>query len=287
MPPAPPPPTRMMITDLDGTLLRSDHTVAAADLQTLAALPRQGVLRVLATGRSLFSLRRIAQPLPLDYAICSTGAGIYDCRCETLLRQTCLTQRQAAAAAGCLEALGLDYCVHDPLPENHRFGFRRGTRFARNPDFDARIALYRHVCGPLASKPETPASQLLIVIPADHGPALMARIRRHLPELSVVRTTSPLDHRSWWVEIFPPNVSKGGAAAWLSDRLGIPRRAVMFVGNDYNDADLLEWAAHAYVVANAPADLRTRFMQVASNDTGGVSQAVRHWLAGQSGSDRR
>jgi hydroxymethylpyrimidine pyrophosphatase-like HAD family hydrolase len=49
----------------------------------------------------------------------------------------------------------------------------------------------------------------------------------------------------------------------------------MAVGNDYNDLDLLEWADHAYVVGNAPAELRARYTAVASNEEGGFSAAVK------------
>ena len=61
-----------------------------------------------------------------------------------------------------------------------------------------------------------------------------------LPDLTVIRTTSPLDHRSTWIEVFPREVSKSQAAAWLAARHGIRRGDVCAVGNDYNDRDLLE-----------------------------------------------
>jgi hydroxymethylpyrimidine pyrophosphatase-like HAD family hydrolase len=38
--------------------------------------------------------------------------------------------------------------------------------------------------------------------------------------------------------------------------------------------DLLEWAAHSFVVENAPADMRAEFETVSSNDNGGVAEAV-------------
>ena len=47
-------PTGLFVTDLDGTLLRSDRTFAADDLAALRRLGECGVVRVVATGRSLF-----------------------------------------------------------------------------------------------------------------------------------------------------------------------------------------------------------------------------------------
>ena len=53
----------------------------------------------------------------------------------------------------------------------------------------------------------------------------------------------------------------------------------MSVGNDYNDLDLLEWTSGSFVVDNAPADLKKRFVGVNSNNDGGVAEAARRWLA--------
>jgi hydroxymethylpyrimidine pyrophosphatase-like HAD family hydrolase len=87
-----------------------------------------------------------------------------------------------------------------------------------------------------------------------------------------------LDGKSTWIEIFPAGVSKSRTAKWLASRLGIPDLQTLSVGNDYNDADLLEWAASSFVTANAPEALRQRFPIVASNNHGGVSEAIERWL---------
>jgi hypothetical protein len=94
----------------------------------------------------------------------------------------------------------------------------------------------------------------------------------------VIRTTSPLDGRSTWIEIFPTTVSKSLTAAWLADTLGIDQQKVASVGNDYNDIDLLEWTPNSYVVNNAPSDLKNRFTCVASNNDGGVAEAAGRWI---------
>jgi hydroxymethylpyrimidine pyrophosphatase-like HAD family hydrolase len=106
----------------------------------------------------------------------------------------------------------------------------------------------------------------------------LSEVRSGLPGLSVIHSTSPLDHESTWIECFHPDVSKGKTAAWLAAELGVNPMDTMAIGNDYNDLDLLEWAAHGFVVANAPIDMQNRFKQVASNDKCGVAEAVGRWL---------
>ena len=103
-------------------------------------------------------------------------------------------------------------------------------------------------------------------------------IANNLESLSVIRTTSPIDGKSTWIEIFPSSVSKSQAAEWLRLKCNIPRTRVMAVGNDYNDLDLLKWAHRSYVVGNAPNDLKSRFQIVAVNTQNGFSEAVSHWI---------
>ena len=96
--------------------------------------------------------------------------------------------------------------------------------------------------------------------------------------MHVVRTTSPLDHASTWIELFPDGVSKAHASDWIRERHVIDPARTVAVGNDYNDLDMLEWAAHAYVVSNAPPSMRERFAVVRANDDEGFTDAVRRFL---------
>ena len=62
----------LFITDFDGTLLRTDRTLADKDLETLQRLGDMNVVRVIATGRSLYSFNRtVGSSLPIDYIIFS------------------------------------------------------------------------------------------------------------------------------------------------------------------------------------------------------------------------
>jgi len=93
--------------------------------------------------------------------------------------------------------------------------------------------------------------------------------------MHVIRTTSPLDKKSLWIEVFPRNVNKGSAVVQLADKLGIPLTHSVVIGNDFNDCDMLNLPeALGFVVANAPLELRNKYRCVASNDADGFSAAV-------------
>ena len=274
-------PSGLFIMDFDGTLLRSDRTFADIDLDALQQLGELGIVRTIATGRSLFSFNNASvSNLPMDFVIFSMGAGILQYSGSKIVRQASLESHEVERACGVLIACRLDFMIHRAIPDNHLFAYFRSNR--KNDDFERRLMLYNHYAEPLTdiSNGFDLATQLLAVVPAGGSNAVLAEIRSELPDFSVIQTTSPLDGKSTWIEIFPHTVSKSLTAAWLADQLQIDKQRIVSVGNDYNDLDLLEWTDISYVVDNAPADLKRRFTAVASNNNGGVAEAAERWLRG-------
>lgn len=264
----------MVVTDLDGTLLDSNASLSPRNREALLALGKRGRLRVVATGRSLYSARNVIdERFPIDYLICSTGAGIVEWPSGRLLRVRHVSAERAHAVVNVLRRRNLDFMVHGALPDNHRFLYHRSGR--PNPDFERRRRRYLPFATRLEDRlpPSMVVSQFLVVEPAA-APSCCEALRTELAGVNVIRATSPLDHQSRWIEIFSTQVSKSLAADWVRRRHAVARQRIHAIGNDYNDTDLLEWAANAYVVDNAARDLKQRFAVVASNDEDGFAQAA-------------
>jgi Cof subfamily protein (haloacid dehalogenase superfamily) len=270
----------LFITDFDGTLLRSDGTFSQRDLDALETLAQHGVKTAIATGRSLYSFNSSpGRELPVDYVIFSSGAGVISQPENKLLYKKNLSSEMVKYTLEFMQASSFDFMLHHAVPDNHRYVYRRLN--GRNTDFETRINRYREFGTKLNSMSQKgfgEAAQFLAVIPPKETDDALKFARNGLPGLSVIRSTSPLDHKSTWIELFHPEVSKSKTAAWLASRLNLDAANIAAIGNDYNDQDLLEWAALSFVVKNAPEDLKSRFRQVASNNNGGVAEAVNCWL---------
>jgi Cof subfamily protein (haloacid dehalogenase superfamily) len=273
-------PCALFVCDFDGTLLRSDRSFSDADLDVLKRLGELGIIRVVATGRSIYSLNTVdISELPVDFIIFSSGAGIIQHPEGRIIRKVSLESHEVNRAIKTLQGNCLDFMVHHPIPDNHAFSYFEST--PDNPDFKRRIELYHQFAKPLDETSDGfgPATQLLAIVPPSENLAILEIIRKKLPDFNVIQTTSPLDAQSTWIEIFPANVSKSLAAAWLNSGWGLDSRQALSIGNDYNDLDLLEWAGTSFVVENAPQDLKKRFPTVASHNQCGVCEAVERWLA--------
>jgi Cof subfamily protein (haloacid dehalogenase superfamily) len=266
----------MVVTDLDGTLFQKDHRISRRNYQTLLELGARDIVRVIATGRSLYSAHKILSPgFPIDFLVFSSGAGIMDWGGQEILFSASMNGREVFLAFDALKRRRLDFMVHRPIPENHHFlYFSSGES---NPDFEARCRLYQEFAAPGSNGPPEAACQLVAIEPHFRPASYLSEIREELSLLTVVRTTSPLDGKSGWIEIFSGSVSKAQAAIRLARRLGIREEAVMAIGNDYNDLDLLGWAARSFVVGQAPQELLNLFPAVRSENESDFSEAVALW----------
>ena len=78
---------RLVATDLDGTLLRSDGTVSVRSRRAVAAVEAAGVPFVMVTGRPPRWMSQIADATGhRGLAVCANGAVVYDLHAEKVVR---------------------------------------------------------------------------------------------------------------------------------------------------------------------------------------------------------
>ncbi|PLX19179.1 MAG: hypothetical protein C0597_05550 [Marinilabiliales bacterium] len=263
----------MVITDLDGTLLNDHREVSLDDMKTLYWLGENDIVRVIATGRNFFSINKVLKPnFPIDYLIFSSGAGIYDWKKKKLLNSQFISGDEVMQLSQILMDHSVDFMIHEMIPDNHKFVYYQTGK--SNPDFESRIKIYKEFAFELDPLTEDykHACQILAVFPNDIS--LFDEIKQKFDDIKIIRTTSPLDGDSIWMEIFPQTVSKGHGIEWLCNELNINQKSTISIGNDYNDIDMLEFTAKKYIVENAPDELKKRFPICKSNKESGVTSAL-------------
>lgn len=270
----------MVITDLDGTLITENHQISETNLATLRKLGDSGIIRVIATGRNMFSMTRSGlDKLPVDYIIFSSGAGIFDCSQKSVIFSVNLTDAESEAAFRILNDEQLDFSIHYAVPENHRYFFIQNTD--NNLDFERRNKLYEGYCIQIAAHEFVPDNycQMIAIAEPPEGIIKYERIKKHLSGLSVVRSTSPIDHYSVWIEVFNQKASKLNGIKFIARLFEIKDNEIFCCGNDYNDLEMLRAFQHAYVVGNAPEEISSQFIKVATHHEDGFTEAVHHWLS--------
>ncbi|WP_430813355.1 HAD hydrolase family protein [Carboxylicivirga sp. RSCT41] len=247
---------QLVASDLDGTILARDHDFNAKDLSVFKMLGENGVVRVVATGRTLQSAFRVLpDDFPIDYLVFSSGAGIYCWKTKKLLKTCHLGYKKTKDVVEVFKQFHVEYTLHHPIPENHLFFHPEGND--PHPDFE-RYLEFNHPHAEVinGSVPELDYTQTLAFIPdIDTYKA----IEKQLSGVKVVRATSPIDGVSIWMECFNTEVSKANGILEVCRLEGVDAINVSAIGNDYNDLDMLTTFKRTFVVGNAPDDLKRRF----------------------------
>jgi len=266
---------QLVALDYDGTLAQPNSKVDEAEVIALKQLGEKQIIRVVATGRSLFSADEVMKPeLPIDYLVFSSGVGVMHWKSREIIHRNDLNIELAERLINDLQNRKLNFMVHHPVPDNHMFYYHKSDKNA--PDFERRISIYKAFARPFTKDLSfTGISQLLIIVgDVNEGLKHLSDLRAAYPELNVVRTTSPLDNNSMWIEIFPKHVSKASGIQFLANKYAIDNKEIICVGNDFNDLDMLNYAGTAYVVENAPNELKARYNCIPANNEGGVAQLL-------------
>ncbi len=263
-----------LISDLDGTLLPRGGSISTATLKAFQKAGEKGCLRIIATGRNLYSARQIlSADFPIDYLIFSSGAGVFRWHDQQLLSAHHLNPAETREIAAYLWNYNINFTIQKEIPDNHHFYYT--DLYPVHPDYQKRIATYQPF-GQLIERPEeiqSNATQFVMILDAKQL-YLLEKIRQDLKRFSVVRSTSPIDNRAIWLEIFAPGINKGNTCQALLNHLHLRLTETAGLGNDYNDVDFLDICAEAYLVANAPQRLKPYYKSVASDRDNGFSEFV-------------
>lgn len=268
---------KLIATDLDGTLLDDSKEISSEDFKTLEKLGEMGIVRVVATGRSLHKVREVLSPsAPFDYIVFSSGSGIFDWQRQILLKSYSFESHVLQKIVDLLKEENHDFFVFKPIPFNNEFSFFRTEN--ENAEFDDYLDKHKGGYAPFDLYNSINSSgQVMAILPnkKEVFESLKSKLIESIETLRVIRTTSPISGDSIWTEIFPEGVSKGDGILWLCGYLNIDREKSCGIGNDYNDSEMFEVVGHPYLVGNAPEPLCNMYPKVsATNNQSGFTACV-------------
>lgn len=237
---------RLIVTDLDRTLLNADHDVDALTIETFRALEAQGHHIAIASGRHYRDILAIRERLGVAAHIMSTNGAYVHGPDDSLIAANRLDETLAR------KLIRLD------RPHSVRLNLYRDDEWlidAHKPELlelHAHTGFFYRVADLDALEGDGIGKVLYIGEPALLA-TLEAEVRsRHGERLHV--TYSMADS----LEIMAGGVNKGAALAGLLDALELTPDACMAFGDNLNDAEMLGLAGHAFVMGNAHPELAGR-----------------------------
>jgi Cof subfamily protein (haloacid dehalogenase superfamily) len=266
---------RLVVTDIDGTLLDSAGRISEEALAMLKRVASGGATVSLATSRRWVGARTVAEELGLDCPlILYDGAITRQCSSGETLASHPLQRDAAREAVAALVSHGLR-----PIAQYNGPGGESMLTISADPETDYAARFVERFqaqiqIAPLDALTQGQDTLLRVVAFAPHGILLDmassfadARLGTQLLEMGGYETAE--------LTFFAPGASKGAALLALAERLGIPAAETFAIGDGLNDISMLKAAGVSVAMAGAPPSVRAaaRFV-TSSNDEEGFARAL-------------
>lgn len=270
---------KLIMCDLDGTLVGRTHLTNPADVQALRRAMDAGMQISICTGRSWRESRALIAAMGLDITgVFSNGAELNCISTGESLHRSAIDDQTLTDLLEVLEALRLNsiLLLHQSNPDDPLYAvsdlpaLHPATRdwFARNgvahlirPGIDSAI---RGKCLRVGIVLETHAA---------------LELRQHLEQNFSHRLNfhllGALHFQAAILEIFGHGVDKWSGILQLCDAIGVSPDQVVTIGDDVNDIPMLKQAKLSYAMGNAPDHVRAAAKRITlTHGENGVAAAI-------------
>ena len=260
---------RMIVTDLDGTLVNAEYKISEENKKAVRAAAELGVPTIIATGRMHSSALRYAEEIGVEGAIISYNGAIVRSTSGEVLAASYLEPQVVERVLGYAFARGwyVQSYAGDALY------YVEKTEAARV--YEAASKIYGEPVGRggmLARTKEVP--KLLVVVPAEQIEDAIRDLRNHFRNEADVMQSSPT-----YIEIVRPGVSKARAMLSLAEKRGVASEEIMALGDSGNDVEMLRAAGLGVAMGNAIPAVKEAADEVALPcESDGFADAVRRFV---------
>jgi Cof subfamily protein (haloacid dehalogenase superfamily) len=266
---------KAVFLDMDGTLLRSDHSVSDETIRKISKLTSAGVRVVLVSARPVnavlptFRNMGLPEQTPLitlngSYVV-QSGEPILDVRID--LNTTALVTREvrpySATIAYYLQREWFSE-VRDAWTDHEQ----------KIMDVPVRVEPIDRMIEEWTQRGIGPNKMMVMSEPGNIGD-----IQRHLRGLFNGRLNI-YPSKTTYLEVMDSRGSKAGAVQFVSERMGLSPSEIVAIGDNYNDIGMIEFAGLGIAMGNAPDDIKVLADDVTdTNNNDGVRKALEKYFA--------
>ncbi|PDO10635.1 MAG: hypothetical protein BLM47_05925 [Candidatus Reconcilbacillus cellulovorans] len=236
---------RVVVTDVDGTLVDDRQNISDANLEAIRKFQERGGLVTLATGRVEDSARPFVRALGIKIpVILYNGAKIFDFKSETCRFESRLEPFVAETVLAAVRSFGLDAVFY----ADGAAGVLK--RSAVIEAYERKDGIRCRELGPDAERFVRRSVKILVIDETGGFSTIEDALQDVREHCSIVRSEPT------YLEVLPKGVSKGNALIKLSEMLGVPLQAVIAVGDQLNDLDMIRLAGLGVAVGNAHQEVK-------------------------------
>jgi len=261
---------RLIVLDVDGTLLNNDNIISSRMHSTLIKVQQMGVRLVLASGRPTCGVLPLAKELDMDkyegYVLSYNGGQIINVKTNEVIFEKCIKQDMIPYLEKKSQQYGFsiftyqkDIILTNDIRNDHilREAELNSMRLKECPDFSAMIDFSPYECM-IVSDDENALTEL-----ENHWK------RRLAGELDVFRS------EKYFLEVVPNFIDKANTLGFLLEKLGIETSHVIAIGDGVCDVTMLQLVGLGIAMGNAQDSVKACADKVTlSNSEDGVAVAI-------------
>ena len=251
-----------VVSDVDGTLLRHDKSLAAKTISTVTRLRDAGIAFAVVSSRPPRGLTALVDGLNISTFVAGFNGGVIATPDLSPVRRHLIAPDVASQAVAAIERAGVeawvfsdrDWCVRDP--QGLRVDFER-----RTVGFDPTVVADFSAVAQNAAK---------IVAVSDDAP-LLRRVQDGLRGLDANVARS----QTYYLDLTHPQANKGDALREMARLMGVDAARIAVLGDGENDIPLFKAAGLSIAMGNAAATVKAEADFVTgANDEDGAAAAI-------------
>lgn len=263
------PQIKLICTDIDGTLLRPDHSISSRTKEAIQAAHNAGIIVALVSGRIGNSLIKIQDQLGISGPLGTlNGSLVLDEKGGSILEHP-LTTDEIHHILEWVKQTDLNAFVYT----NTNWYASKEGYWTQNElkisGFEGRTLSFDEIEERLGDD-EKPFKVLCMDQDTEYLSAMENQLVQQIGSHFTILRSGPT-----YLEIFHHGVDKGDAIHALSNHYSIGVEQIMAIGDYYNDVGMLRAAGYSVAMGNAPADIKELADHVtASNTEEGLALAI-------------
>lgn len=264
---------KLLALDLDGTLTNSEKKISEKNKKYIKKAQEKGVSIILASGRPVLGIQKIADELNLKqmggYILAYNGGQIIDCKTGKDLIRQMVPQKYYADICSVnrfFQVYPLTYNKNGVICEDDE------SPYVKKEAFNNSIPIIK--VDSLIDYVKEPVVKFMVV----GEPKELDRAYRYMKE-KFAGKLNIFFSEPYFLEVAPPNIEKSSALKKLLEILNIKRNELMACGDGLNDIPMLDFAGWAVAMENAYPETKLHADYIsASNDDDGVAEAIEKFI---------
>jgi Cof subfamily protein (haloacid dehalogenase superfamily) len=264
------PPTRIVLADVDGTLVTQEKALTERAIAAVGRLREAGIEFAVTSGRPPRGMSMLVEPLALTTPISAFNGGLIVHPDMSVVEQRTIAQDVVPAAIELLGKQGLDVWLYS--------GADWLVRDAKAPHVDREASTVQFQPKVVKSFDGVKDVAKIVGISDDHDliDAATEEARERFGDHVSAAQSQP-----YYLDITHPQANKGEVVGYLSKYLDIPPEQFATIGDMPNDVLMFARSGLSIAMGNADHQVQRAARRVtASNEDEGFAKAIERFVLG-------